>query len=161
MNMQQAIAAVTDRQDLSQAQMQAVMNLIMTGEATQAQVGGFLVGLRMKGETVDEITGAVMVAMRALSNAGVQRPKVTMSSTPAALVVTALAYLTSRQAVPLLQRQQGAQVAKHGNRSISSKEWQLRPYLKRPVSTSCLKPSQVELCIASTRCGLYVCSGAP
>ena len=49
MNMQQAIAAVTDRQDLSQAQMQAVMNLIMTGEATQAQVGGFLVGLRMKG----------------------------------------------------------------------------------------------------------------
>ena len=52
MNMQQAIAAVTERQDLSQAQMQAVMNLIMTGEATQAQIGGFLVGLRMKGETV-------------------------------------------------------------------------------------------------------------
>jgi len=67
MNMQQAIAAVTERQDLSQAQMQAVMNLIMTGEATQAQIGGFLVGLRMKGETVDEITGAVM-AMRALAS---------------------------------------------------------------------------------------------
>jgi uncharacterized protein (DUF2147 family) len=50
--------------------MQAVMNLIMTGEATQSQVGGFLVGLRMKGETVDEITGAV-VAMRALAT-GVQ-----------------------------------------------------------------------------------------
>jgi len=67
MNMQQAIAAVTEQQDLSQAQMQAVMNLIMTGEATQAQVGGFLVGLRMKGETVDEITGAV-IAMRALAS---------------------------------------------------------------------------------------------
>ena len=67
MNMQQAIAAVTEHQHLTQAQMTAVMNLIMTGEATQAQVGGFLIGLRMKGETVDEITGAVS-AMRALAS---------------------------------------------------------------------------------------------
>ena len=48
--------------------MQAVMGQIMTGEATDAQIGAFLMGLRLKGETVDEITGAVMV-MRELASA--------------------------------------------------------------------------------------------
>ena len=55
MDMQSAIAAVIEQQDLNAADMEAVMRLIMTGQATAAQIGGFLVGLRMKGETVDEI----------------------------------------------------------------------------------------------------------
>ena len=54
--------------DLGLAEMQAVMGQIMTGEATQAQIGGFLMGLRMKGESLDEITGAVKV-MRQLAAA--------------------------------------------------------------------------------------------
>ena len=66
MDMQAAIAAVIDRHDLSAADMQAVMRLIMTGQATAAQIGGFLVGLRMKGETVDEIAAAAGV-MRELA----------------------------------------------------------------------------------------------
>ncbi len=69
MDMQAAIAAVIERQDLSAADMQAVMRLIMTGQATAAQIGGFLVGLRMKGETVDEIMG---VRHKTLAVEGVQ-----------------------------------------------------------------------------------------
>ena len=66
MDMQAAIKAVLARQDLSADEMNNVMRIIMTGEATPAQIGGFLVGLRMKGETVDEIASAAKV-MRELA----------------------------------------------------------------------------------------------
>ncbi|MCW8855241.1 MAG: anthranilate phosphoribosyltransferase, partial [Gammaproteobacteria bacterium] len=66
MDMQSAIKAVTEKRDLSQDEMTDVMNLIMTGQATDSQIGGFLIGLRMKGETVDEVTAAATV-MRELS----------------------------------------------------------------------------------------------
>lgn len=149
MKMQQAIAAVTDRQDLSQAQMQAVMNLIMTGEATQAQVGGFLVGLRMKGETVDEITGAVM-AMRALA-AGVEVKGEHIIDTCGTggdssgifNVSTGCAFIASAA---------GAQVAKHGNRSISSKSGS-SDLLEAAGVDIMLKPFQVEQCIAQLGVG--------
>ena len=58
MDMQAALRAVTERRDLTGEQMSAVMRLIMTGAATPAQIGGFLVGLRMKRETVGEIAAA-------------------------------------------------------------------------------------------------------
>jgi len=132
MNMQQAIAAVTEQQDLSQAQMQAVMNLIMTGEATQAQVGGFLVGLRMKGETVDEITGAV-VAMRGTGG----------DSSGIFNVSTGCAFIASAA---------GAQVAKHGNRSISSKSGS-SDLLEAAGVDIMLTPVQVERCIAELGVG--------
>ena len=70
MDIQQALSKVVDRIDLSTDEMQAVMTQVMTGEATQAQIGAFLMGLRMKGETIEEITGAAKV-MRSLAS-GVQ-----------------------------------------------------------------------------------------
>lgn len=66
MNIQHAIASVIGRNDLSTDEMHDVMQQIMTGEATPAQIGGFLIGLRMKGETVDEIAAAADV-MRGLA----------------------------------------------------------------------------------------------
>ena len=66
MDIQTAIKSAIAGQDLSQLDMSAVMNQIMTGECTPAQIGGFLVSMRMKGETVNEITAAAMV-MRELS----------------------------------------------------------------------------------------------
>jgi anthranilate phosphoribosyltransferase len=149
MNMQQAIAAVTERQDLTEAQMRAVMDLIMTGEATQAQVGGFLVGLRMKGETVDEITGAVS-AMRALAT-GV---KVTGDhvidtcgtggdSSGIFNVSTGCAFIAAAA---------GAQVAKHGNRSISSNSGS-SDLLEAAGVEIMLKPEQVAACIADLGVG--------
>ncbi|MFT6311293.1 MAG: anthranilate phosphoribosyltransferase, partial [Porticoccus sp.] len=57
MDMQTAVAHLIAGENLSQTQMMDVMRLIMTGEATPAQIGGFLVALSIKGETIDEITG--------------------------------------------------------------------------------------------------------
>jgi anthranilate phosphoribosyltransferase len=143
MNMQQAIAAVTERRDLSQEEMRSVMNIIMTGEATQAQVGGFLIGLRMKGETVDEITGAVE-AMRALAT-GVRAEGDHVidtcgtggDSSGVFNVSTASAFMVAAA---------GAQVAKHGNRSISSKSGS-SDLLETAGLNLALKPDQVAQCI--------------
>jgi len=66
MDMQTAIRTVTEGRDLGSDEMSDVMQLIMTGQATQAQIGGFLIGLRMKGETVEEIAAAAKV-MRELA----------------------------------------------------------------------------------------------
>jgi anthranilate phosphoribosyltransferase len=57
----EAISRVIERKDLDEEQMVGVMNEIMSGEATPAQIGSFITALRMKGETIEEISGAAMV----------------------------------------------------------------------------------------------------
>jgi len=118
MNIRTALAKVTDRQDLPGSEMQAVMRQIMQGEATPAQIGGFLVGLRMKGETVEEIAAAAAV-MRELATGvavsgdyqvdivgtGGDNSHTFNISTTAAFVAAAA----------------GGRVAKHNNRSVSSR----------------------------------------
>ena len=117
MDMQAAIRAVTEHRDLDADEMTAVMRIIMNGEATPAQIGGFLVGLRMKGETVTEIAAAAGV-MRELAirvdvpiehlvdtcGTGGDGAHTFNISTTATFVVAAA----------------GGRVAKHGNRSASS-----------------------------------------
>ena len=66
MDMQQALARLVARQDLSRDEMDSVMTTVMSGGATDAQIGALLVALRMKGETIDEIAGAAQV-MRELA----------------------------------------------------------------------------------------------
>ena len=61
MNIQEAIAKVIEGADLSRGEMTDAMNQIMSGEATDAQIGAFLIALRVKGECVDEIAGAASV----------------------------------------------------------------------------------------------------
>ena len=56
-----AIAKVVEREDLTEGEMIDVMNQIMSGECTPAQIGSFITALRMKGETIEEITGAARV----------------------------------------------------------------------------------------------------
>jgi anthranilate phosphoribosyltransferase len=117
MEMQAAIRRLTEHHDLNGDEMSDVMRLIMTGQATPAQIGGFLIGLRMKGETVDEIAAAAGV-MRELATpvpvagdhlvdtcgTGGDGASTFNVSTASALVAAAA----------------GARVAKHGNRSVSS-----------------------------------------
>jgi anthranilate phosphoribosyltransferase len=118
MDMQQAIKSVLARKDLSRDDMTAVMQLIMTGEATPSQIGGFLVGLRMKGETVDEITAAATV-MRELATR--------VSPTSDHLIDTcgtggdSSGSFNISTASAIVAAAAGAHVAKHGNRSVSSK----------------------------------------
>ncbi|MDB2409842.1 anthranilate phosphoribosyltransferase [Pseudomonadales bacterium] len=117
MNIQSAISAAIEQQDLSESEMIAVMRSIMTGEATPAQIAGFLVALRIKGETVTEIAAAATV-MRELATAvdvtgdhlvdivgtGGDGARLFNVSTASTFVAAAA----------------GCQVAKHGNRSVSS-----------------------------------------
>ena len=67
MNIKEALNRVVSQLDLSTAEMQDVMREIMTGQCTDAQIGAFLMGMRMKSETIDEIVGAVSV-MRELAS---------------------------------------------------------------------------------------------
>lgn len=117
MNIREAIENLVNRRNLSEAETTEVMNQIMTGEATPLQVASFLTALRMKGETVEEITGAAKV-MRAKAHrvkvggktvldtcgtGGDQKGTFNISTTAAFVVAGA-----------------GVDVAKHGNRSVSS-----------------------------------------
>ena len=67
MDIKEGIAAVIEHRDLNHDEMTSIMQQIMTGGATDAQIGGFLIGLRMKGETVTEVAAAAAV-MRALAS---------------------------------------------------------------------------------------------
>lgn len=149
MDMQTAIRAVTERRDLSSEQMTAVMRLIMTGEATPAQIGGFLVGLRMKGETVDEIAAAAGVMRELVTRVELDLPHMVDTcgtggdgahtfniSTTAAFVVAAA----------------GANVAKHGNRSVSSKSGSADVLEAAGVNLE-LTPQQVAACVQQAGVG--------
>lgn len=149
MNIQQAIAAVIEKRDLTTDEMASVMRIIMTGEATQAQIGGFLIGLRMKGETVDEMTGAAQVMRELVTPVNISGPNLVDTcgtggdgagifnvSTAAAFVVAAA---------------QG-KVAKHGNRSISSKSGSADLLEAAGINLS-LTPDQVASCIENIGVG--------
>jgi anthranilate phosphoribosyltransferase len=118
--LQQALARVVERQDLTQEESCAVMDQIMSGLATPAQIGAWLVALRMKGETVDEISGAV-TAMRA------KAVRVTCAPDAGPLLDTcgtggdgAGTFNISTTAA-FVAAACGVRVAKHGNRAISSR----------------------------------------
>lgn len=141
--MQNAIKAVTEKRDLSADEMSATMRLIMTGEATPAQVGGFLIGLRMKGETIDEIAAAAGVMRELASKVEVDKDHLVDTcgtggdasgsfniSTASAIVVAAA----------------GGKVAKHGNRSISSKSGSADVLETAGVNLE-VTPQQVAECV--------------
>lgn len=117
MDMQGAIRAVTEGRDLSSEDMTTIMRTVMTGEATPAQIGGFLVGLRMKGETVEEIAAAAAVMRQLATGVSVSREHLVDTcgtggdSTGTFNVSTATAFVVAAA---------GGRVAKHGNRSVSS-----------------------------------------
>ena len=117
MNIQEALAVLVEGKDLDQTQTQEVFELIMTGEATPAQIGAFLAAIRVKGETPEEIAGAAQV-MRALSTkVEVSHPNLVDtcgtggSGTKLFNISTAAAFVTAAA---------GAKVAKHGNRKMTS-----------------------------------------
>jgi anthranilate phosphoribosyltransferase len=145
------IAKAMNRQDLTAAEAEEAMNIIMTGQATQAQIGSYLVALRMKGETVEEITGSAR-AMRAqatliphkitdepvLDTAGTGGDGAHSFniSTTAAFVIAAA----------------GRRVAKHGNRAASSQCGSADVLGALGVNLD-LSPEQVAVCIEEVGIG--------
>ena len=149
MNIVGALERLVDGDDLTAAEMRAVMRQIMTGAADDAQIGGFLVALRVKGETIAEITGAVEV-MRELVTAvpvadaqlvdivgtGGDGANLFNVSTAASFVVAAA----------------GGRVAKHGNRSVSSNSGAADVLQAAGVNIE-LTPAQVALCVGEIGLG--------
>ncbi len=120
MDIKQAIAKVIQNQDLNENEMIDTMNEIMGGIATPAQIGSFITALRMKGETVEEITGAVRVMREKATpiSSGVAPGDVLVDTCGTGgdgsgtfNVSTTTAFVVAGAGLP---------VAKHGNRSISS-----------------------------------------
>ena len=113
----EAVSKIVDRNNLNESEMMTVMDEIMEGQATPAQIAAFMTALRMKGETVEEVTGAARVMRRKATRIDARSSVVVDTcgtggdgrntfniSTAAAFVVAGA----------------GITVAKHGNRAVSS-----------------------------------------
>jgi anthranilate phosphoribosyltransferase len=139
----EAIGKVVEGQDLSAAEAGDVMRRIMSGECTPAQIGAYLIALRMKGETVDEIVGSAKVMREMATPIRVDDPLVVDTcgtggdrrgtfniSTTAAFVVAG----------------GGVTVAKHGNRAVSGKSGSADVLMALGVNVE-LAPQAVEACV--------------
>jgi anthranilate phosphoribosyltransferase len=156
MNMSQAINAVLQRQDLNSSEMIEVMRTIMTGGATDAQIGGFLIGLRMKGETVTEIAAAAKV-MRELASG------VNISGLEHAVDIVgtggdASGTFNVSTASMFVAAAAGAHVAKHGNRSVSSKSGSADALETAGINLM-LSSDQVEQCVREAGVGFMFAPG--
>jgi anthranilate phosphoribosyltransferase len=143
MDIKQALDVVVLGKNLSVSEMRDVMRQIMTGNATEAQIGGFLVALRMKGESIEEIAGAVEVMRELVTGVkvsgdglvdivgtGGDESNLFNVSTASTFVVAAA----------------GGSVAKHGNRSVSSNSGAADVLEAAGVNLN-LSPDQVALCV--------------
>jgi anthranilate phosphoribosyltransferase len=158
-----AIAKVVERENLTEAEMIEVMDQIMSGEATPAQVAAFITALRMKGETVEEITGAARVMRDRATHIRVGRNVLDIdrddinldletildtcgtggSGTNTFNISTTVAFVVSAC---------GVKVAKHGNRSVSSRCGSADVLEALGVNLD-VTPETVEKCIAEIGIG--------
>ena len=149
MNIQTALQAVLDKQDLTRLEMRDVMRSIMSGEATPSQIAGFLIALRCKGETIAEITAAAEVMRSLATKVDIQGEHIIDTcgtggdgantfniSTTCAFVVAAA----------------GGTVAKHGNRSVSSRSGSADVLEAAGVNLE-LSADQVAQCVNSIGVG--------
>ena len=143
LDIQQALEIVVNGQNLSAVEMRDVMRQIMGGSATDAQVGGFLIALRVKGESIEEIAGAVEVMRELVTGVqisgqylvdivgtGGDESNLFNVSTASTFVVAAA----------------GGRVAKHGNRAVSSNSG-AADLLEAAGVNLALSPEQVALCV--------------
>jgi anthranilate phosphoribosyltransferase len=145
----EAISKLIEKQELVQEEIKEVMEEIMSGNATDSQIGAFLIALRIKGETIDDITACAGIMRRKASSIN---PKVdTLVDTCGTggdnsntfNISTAAAFVVSGA---------GVSVAKHGNKSVSSKCGSADVLAELGVKVD-LNPEKVEKCIEETGIG--------
>ncbi|HFQ92327.1 MAG TPA: anthranilate phosphoribosyltransferase, partial [Chromatiales bacterium] len=149
MDMPAAIRAVTEGRNLSAQEMTAVMRAIMSGQATPAQIGGFLIGLRMKGETVDEIAAAAQVMRELAARVEVDRTHLVDTCGTGGDAASTFNISTASAFVVAAA---GGKVAKHGNRSVSSRSGSADVLEAAGVRLD-LSPAQVAECVARVGVG--------
>lgn len=148
MDIKGALHKIGNRQDLTGEEMRDVMTQIMSGDATPAQIGAFLMGLRVKGETVGEIAAAVSI-MRA-KMVPVEAPPDAMDivgtggdGVGTLNISTATAFVVAASGIP---------VAKHGNRALSSRSGSAEALQALGIKLD-LDPSAIATCIRETGIG--------
>jgi anthranilate phosphoribosyltransferase len=115
---EQAIQMLAEGRDLEDGMAYASMNRIMEGEATDAQIAAFLMGLRIKGETVEEMTGGA----RSLAEKCLRiHPRVPFCVDPVGTGGDRTGTFNISSTAAIVASAAGACVAKHGNRSVSSR----------------------------------------
>jgi len=143
MNMKDALNRVAENLDMSREEMKSVMRTVMNGEATNAQIGALLMGLRTKSETVDEITGAVEVMRELVSG-------VTIKAEPLVDIVgtggDGANLFNVSSAAAFVVAAAGGFVAKHGNRAVSSKSGSADLIEQAGINLN-LTPEQVARCV--------------
>ena len=153
MNVREALARIIDRQDLGADEMADVIGEIMDGQATPAQIGGLFIGLRMKGETVDELVGAARAMRQRMVGVAVDDAVMvdtcgTGGDGSRSINVSTLAAFVVAGA--------GVVVAKHGNRAQSSQSGShdviealgLDPAPKPDVAARCLREAKLAFLFA-------------
>jgi anthranilate phosphoribosyltransferase len=150
MDIKAALNKIASRQDLTGEEMRSVMTTIMDGNATPSQIGAFLMGLRVKGETVGEIAAAVSILREKMVQVPVAEPENTIDivgtggdGAETLNISTAAAIVTASAGVP---------VAKHGNRALSSKSGASDVLVALGVKLD-LAPEKISQCIAQTGIG--------
>ena len=149
MTLQEALEQWVEGRDISRDAMRAVMTTVMTGEASQAQIGALLVALRMKGEAIEEIAGA----------AEVMRELVTPVSVTGDHVIDLVGtggdganLFNVSTAATFVAAAAGAQVAKHGNRSVSSSSGSSDVLETLGVNLD-VSPEQIAACVQEVGLG--------
>ncbi len=144
----EAISLIVQNISLSEPEMAECMTEIMEGKATDAQIGSFLTALRIKGETIEEITGAVRI----------MRQKATKIKAPNGVVDTCgtggdmSGTFNISTVTALVVAGAGIPVAKHGNRSVSSQSGSADVLEALGVNIE-LPPEKVEMCLFQTNFG--------
>ena len=150
MDIKQALNLLVNRQSLSSTQMQEVMRHLMSGECSASQIAGFLVALRMKGESLDEVEGAVRV-MRELC-VPVQLQSLTNTVDIVGTGGDGANLFNVSTASTFVVAAAGAKVAKHGNRAVSSKSGSADVLEAAGINLQ-LTPEQTARCIDSIGVG--------
>lgn len=150
MHLKDALEHLLNRHELYAEQMEAVMHRLMSGEATPAQTAAILIALRMKGETIEEISAAAKV-MRSLATKVEIKDREYLIDTCGTGGDGANTFNIST-ASSFVVAAAGAKVAKHGNRSISSKSGSADVLEAAGVNLG-LTPEQVVQCVEDTGVG--------
>ncbi|MHA6690493.1 anthranilate phosphoribosyltransferase [Devosia sp. A449] len=148
MDIKAALNKIADRKDLTGEEMRGVMRFIMAGEATPSQIGAFLMGMRIKGETVGEIAAAVSIMREQMVPVDAPEDAIDIVGTGGdgggtLNISTASAIVLAAAGVP---------VAKHGNRALSSKSGSSQALEALGVKLD-LTPAEISRCIRDAGIG--------
>ena len=143
MDIQSAISQVSARRNLTREDMSEIILEILEGKVTDAQIGAFLIALSMKGETVDEVLGAVGVMRDLSTKVKIDEPNLIDTCGTGG---TGIGIFNVSTTSALVASSCGAKIAKHGNRSATRKSGSADLLEQAGVSLS-LTPKQVASCI--------------